>query len=219
MNDNAKNTFDELGDFLKPKPFQFHEGALFNGLYRIGILIGKGGMGKVYKAYNLQNNREVCIKRIIYTKDQEQRERFKQEYNFLRQINHPNIVSVLDFFELHSEFFCVMEYIDGMNLRDYIREKAWSISFLDQLAIASKLARIVQALNTAGILHRDIKPANIIINPQLKIVKMLDLGLAKSLNEDFHLTKTGDIIGTSEYMSPEQINSSTLSRLMSFHLV
>ncbi|WP_372365109.1 protein kinase [Candidatus Uabimicrobium sp. HlEnr_7] len=171
--------------------------------YRLEKVIGQGGIGCVYLAQDLHRNQEVAIKQCKHTSEKIV-ERFKREYKFLCSIKHPNIVMAYDFFQERSNYFLVMEYIPGITLGDLL-EKEHPLSLLHRLKIAIQICKAVSALNVNRIVHRDIKPDNIIVTEK-GIIKLLDLGIAKTTNKELSgITKTGVIIGTPEYISPEQI--------------
>ena len=171
--------------------------------YRLEKVIGQGGIGCVYLAQDLHRNQEVAIKQCKHTSEKIV-ERFKREYRFLCSIKHPNIVMAYDFFQERSNYFLVMEYIPGITLGNLL-EKEHHLSLLQRLKISIQICKAVSALNVNKIVHRDIKPDNIVVTEK-GIVKLLDLGIAKTTNKELSgITKTGVIIGTPEYISPEQI--------------
>lgn len=179
---------------------------LLNDKYLLKKVIGQGGMGKVYLATNVETNTLVAVKDCILGEENSKKvlERIKREYYFMTKIDHPNIIKSVDFFAWQNRYFIVMDYICGMDLKTFIREKRHSISFEQQLEIAKQICGAVATLNNNGIVHRDIKPANILLQQDLRPI-LLDLGIAKSINNELAtLTKSGDIIGTPEYLSPEQ---------------
>ncbi len=184
--------------------------SLKSGQYRIEIKIGQGGMGEIFKGRDFIRKQDVAIKHIIVSSGidtEEMLERFRREYYFLSQIHHPHIVKVFDFLIEEGEYFLIMEWIDGVSLKNLLESSPHELSFLDQIAIAHQISEAVNILNMSGILHRDIKPANIMINLKEKKAILLDLGLAKSISNDLQgLTATGTIMGTPEYLSPEQVN-------------
>lgn len=201
---------DSLGDirkFLTRKKVKLYPGYVLGQKYVIEKQIAKGGMGKIYKAKDVLTSETVCVKQIIgYEFNDEKMARFEQEYAFIKNIDHPNIVKMLDFFQEDGEPFLVMEFIEGIALNDYIKKSPRTLSILEQLVLAIQITRAIEVLNLSGILHRDIKPANIIFQDKTNTIKLLDLGLAKSLQTNSHdITVKGDIIGTPEYLSPEQV--------------
>ncbi|WP_372364620.1 serine/threonine-protein kinase [Candidatus Uabimicrobium sp. HlEnr_7] len=175
--------------------------------YKLGKIIGQGGMGRVYIGYNIQTKEQVAVKQIIFPVNNrsQTRERAVREYEFLAAMDHPNIVKALDFYEVGDHIFLVMEYAKGISLEKIIKEKPSSLSLKEQLAIAIQISQAVALVNTAGIIHRDIKPLNIVIDEQQKNVKLLDLGLGKNLEKRPNDLTQGNAIGTPAYMSPEQI--------------
>ncbi|BBM85871.1 serine/threonine-protein kinase [Candidatus Uabimicrobium amorphum] len=175
--------------------------------YKLGKIIGSGGMGRVYLGYNIQTKEKVAIKQIIFPANtrSQTRERAIREYEFLSAINHPNIVKAYDFYEIGDHIFLVMEYAEGVSLEEIIQNKPSSLSLKEQLAIAIQISQAVYLINTAGIIHRDIKPLNIMVDERRKNVKLLDLGLGKDLEHRPNDLTQGGAVGTPAYMSPEQI--------------
>lgn len=177
--------------------------------YKVLRTIGEGGMAKVYEAKELSTNKRRAIKHIQVPTTYSFKEgvsRFEREYLILRSLSHTNIVRVYDFFTEERNAFMVLQYVHGLSLRDFIRDRKEKLSFKEQLAICTQIARAVEYINTAGILHRDIKPGNIILNEVKKKATLLDLGIAKNLETNLtKLTRTGEIVGTPSYLSPEQV--------------
>ena len=177
------------------------------GHYEIIEQIGEGGMGEVYLAKDSRLNRSVALKLLAarITEDKNRVSRFRQEAFATSALNHPNIVTIYEIGEWRGRDFIVTEFIEGMTLRDVLREKKLSIS--EALDIALQTASALAAAHGAGIVHRDIKPENIMIRPD-GLVKVLDFGIAKYLPSDEHHalveTEVGEVIGTAAYMSPEQ---------------
>ncbi len=172
--------------------------------YKIEKLIGEGGMGKVFLAQHTQLNRKVAIK-VLHshlTYSQEFRNRFKTEANLLANLQHPNIVTLHDYIENNNFLALVMEYVQGISLDDYVKQKGY-LSDIELLSLFHQVLDAFQFAHENGIIHRDIKPANIILTPDGKI-KILDFGIAKIKGSLTH-TQTGTQMGTILYMSPEQI--------------
>ncbi|WP_372367369.1 protein kinase [Candidatus Uabimicrobium sp. HlEnr_7] len=183
--------------------------SLFNNRYIIKKIIGQGGMGKVYLATDTQTSIDVAIKECILGSEGTKRniERIKREYYFMKKINHPSVIKGHDFFVIKDRYFIVMEYIEGIDLKTFINQKKYSISFDHQLEIAKYICGAVATLNNNGVIHRDIKPANIILQGTEFKPILLDLGIAKSINNELAtLTQAGNIVGTPEYISPEQVH-------------
>src|SRR6185503_8536753 len=140
-------------------------------------------------------------------KDPHFAERFNREGRFLAKLNHPNIVSVFDFGQAGGFYFLLMEYVDGVNLRQAMR--AGRFSPAEALGIVPKICEALQYAHEQSVLHRDIKPENILLDAKGR-VKIADFGIAKLVGEDAHpfgLTGTGAALGTPHYMAPEQMKS------------
>lgn len=186
--------------------------------YKLKKLLGRGGMGAVFLGEDKSLERPVAIKVLPSTLagSQERVQRFRQEAKAASAISHPNLAHVYEF-GLHNEFYYLaMEFVSGKTLRDLIREKA--VDLPGAIAIALQTANALDAAHNAGIVHRDVKPENIIVTAD-GLVKVLDFGLAK-LNEKRRTdepenslkTTPGLIIGTTAYMSPEQIRGAELDK-------
>jgi serine/threonine protein kinase len=182
------------------------------GPYLVTELIGKGGMGLVYKARDTQLNRSVAIKALSSDRltDPERKRRFLTEAKATSALNHPNIVTVFGITQEHGTDFIVMEYVSGKTLDQVIPNKGLPLKQALKYGLA--IADAVSAAHLAGIVHRDIKPSNIMITAEGR-VKVLDFGLAKLAEADQSAekglaepltTKAGMIFGTAGYMSPEQ---------------
>lgn len=172
-------------------------------------LLGRGGMGAVYKARQKNLDRFVALKIILpgVASDAAFSDRFAREARMLAKLNHPNIVAVYDFGELDGLHFLLMEYVDGVNLRQTLR--AGSLAPREALAITPHLCDALQFAHDQGIIHRDIKPENILLD-RLGRVKIADFGLAKLIARDageLTLTGTQQVLGTPRYMAPEQMDA------------
>ncbi|WP_372367480.1 serine/threonine-protein kinase [Candidatus Uabimicrobium sp. HlEnr_7] len=178
--------------------------------YRLEKTIGQGGMGKVYLATDLSTNKLVAIKESIITgKSSENKiRRLQREFYFMTRIKNPYIVRGLDFFDLENRYFIVMEYIEGITLKKLIHNYPHSIPFEKQLKIAQQICKAIIALNDHDIIHRDIKPSNIVLQGKNATPKILDLGIAKAINGELESITKLSVIGTPQYMAPEQINKS-----------
>ena len=177
--------------------------------------LGAGGMGRVYKARQLQLDRIVALKILSpeLARDPSFSERFTREARALARLNHPNIVHIYDFGETHPDpkvppfWFLVMEYVDGVNLRQAMR--AGGISSGEALSIIPKLCDALHYAHESGVLHRDIKPENILLDSQGR-VKIADFGLALMAGDaapGATLTRSGVRLGTPHYMAPEQVET------------
>jgi two-component system LytT family response regulator len=176
--------------------------------YRILSSLGEGGMGHVYLALDTKLGRQVAIKVLSPATDQDSTAaaRFLQEARLASALSHPNIAHIYEIGEEGDISFLVMEYVEGQALNGKIANGP--LSNAEVVAIGSQVADALDAAHTKGIIHRDIKPANIIVGPQ-GYVKVLDFGLAKReaprvTEETQVLSSPGAVIGTVQYMSPEQ---------------
>ena len=176
--------------------------------YKILEKLGEGGMGVVYKAEDTKLKREVAIKFLPHhiSANEEERERFEIEAQAAASLNHPNITTIHSIDEANGEVFIVMEYIDGIELKDKI--KLGRIEFNEVVKIAIQIAEGLEAAHKKGIVHRDIKSQNIMITKDGK-VKIMDFGLAK-IKGGIQVTKVGSTVGTFAYMSPEQTKGDEL---------
>ncbi|MEQ1858671.1 MAG: serine/threonine-protein kinase [Chthoniobacteraceae bacterium] len=171
-------------------------------------LLGRGGMGVVYKARQLQLDRIVALK-ILPPADAlspDFVERFRREARSLAKLSHPNIVGVHDFGESGGLYYFAMEFVDGVNLRDMIRSGKMKPE--EAIAVVPKICDALQFAHEEGVVHRDIKPENILIDKRGR-VKIADFGLAKLLRRettDHTLTHSGMTLGTPRYMAPEQLD-------------
>jgi eukaryotic-like serine/threonine-protein kinase len=186
------------------------------GHYRIVSLLGEGGMGEVYLAHDLRLRRPVALKRLPaqFTLDTDRVHRFKQEARTVSALNHPNIVTIHEIGRANSSHFITTEFIEGQTLRQHMINGPLKLD--EALDVAIQIGSALMAAHTAGIVHRDIKPENIMVRPD-GYVKVLDFGLAKLVDQknesvlDFeesarseNQTGKGLILGTVNYMSPEQ---------------
>jgi serine/threonine protein kinase len=168
-------------------------------------LIGKGGMGAVYKARQPALDRFVALKILAPRSggDLDFAGRFTREARALAKLSHPNIVAVYDFGQTDSLSYFIMEFVDGPNLRQV--EQAGRLSPREALEIIPQICTALQFAHDEGIVHRDIKPENVLLDKKGR-VKIADFGLAKILGQvDFRLTGVRDVMGTPHYMAPEQV--------------
>jgi serine/threonine-protein kinase len=185
------------------------------GSYEIVALLGKGGMGEVYRARDAKLKRQVAIKILPdeFARDMDRVGRFQREAQVLASLNHPNIAAIYDLQEANDTRFLVLELVEGETLADRIRRGPIRVE--EALAIANHICEALEAAHERGVIHRDLKPANVKITPDGK-VKVLDFGLAKALTPGTPRdlmssptltglgTNAGVILGTAPYMSPEQ---------------
>ena len=185
-------------------------GQIIKERYEILEVLGEGGMAFVYKAMDTQLERFVAIKTLKpnYVNQETFVERFRREAKTAANLNHPNIVQIFDW-GIEEEPFFVMEYIEGNTLTSIV-SKNRTISLSDVLFIGAQVASGLQAAHQKGLVHRDIKPGNIMITPDGK-VKVTDFGIVSLQNEESDITKTGSILGTASYISPEQAQGRPVS--------
>ena len=181
--------------------------------YKILKKIGSGGMGDVYLAEHKVLETTVAIKSLHtnFIDDESFRKRFRREARVHAKLNHPNVVKLIDFQEKKDGLFIIMEYVEGKQLDDYIKNETGPITEEKLIPLFLQILDAVSHAHAKGLVHRDIKPANIIICKGK--VKVLDFGIAKELSTESGLTKTGVQVGTPTYMSPEQINVDKLDHL------
>jgi Tol biopolymer transport system component len=185
------------------------------GSYEVIALLGKGGMGEVYRARDLKLKREVAIKILPqeFSRDADRVGRFQHEAEVLASLNHPNIANIYDLEEQNGSRYLVLELVEGETLAERIARG--SIPIEDTLELAKQICEALEAAHERGIIHRDLKPANVKLTPDGKI-KVLDFGLAKAMENTrasttasnsptmVSATMGGVILGTAAYMSPEQ---------------
>ena len=167
--------------------------------------LGRGGMGAVYKARQPRLDRFVALKILSPEKQGNQKfaERFEREARALAKLRHPNIVTVYDFGETHSNFYLLMEFVEGLTLRQLLQNR--KLSPPEALVIVPKICDALQYAHSQGIVHRDIKPENILMDKE-GYLKIADFGIAKILGDGERANLTeAQAIGTPHYMSPEQI--------------
>ena len=193
------------------------------GHFKLGRLIGRGGMGEVYAAEDQKLGRKVAVKLLnkLFALDPERIRRFRKEAKAVSRVVHPNVAKLYEVCEIDGENLIVMEFVEGINLRKHL---AVSIPLGEAIDIVIQIASALGAAHTAGVVHRDIKPENIVITPN-GAIKVLDFGLAKLVSpigdgtihiqggENVKLTvdmstELGALVGTPAYMSPEQIRGS-----------
>ncbi|MFI7009820.1 protein kinase [Streptomyces sp. NPDC050145] len=183
-------------------------GRVVAGRYELSTLIGQGGMGQVWTAYDQRLDRRVAVKlvrpdRVAGAEAEELRRRFLRESRVTAQVDHPGLVTVHDAGSEDGDLYLVMQYIDGSDLADHLAEHApypwpWAVS------VAAQLCAVLSAVHAVPIVHRDLKPRNVMVKKDGTLT-VLDLGVASVLDTDTtRLTHTGSPIGTPAYMAPEQ---------------
>lgn len=181
-------------------------GGLRLGNYLLLDILGAGGMGRVFKARHRRLQRSVALKTLTAQSaaDVELIERFRREARAVARLAHPNIVAAYDADEADGVHFLVMELIDGPNLSDLVRRRG-PLPITEAVRYTLDAARGLAYAHAQGFVHRDVKPSNLVLDTSGS-VKLLDLGLARAAAPDAagELTLVGDVVGTAEYMSPEQ---------------
>ncbi|GIF01304.1 serine/threonine-protein kinase [Paractinoplanes rishiriensis] len=188
-----------------------HEpGVLLAGRYRLDARIASGGMGDVWLATDTVLARQVAVKTLRPDRavDSQFQTRFEHEAHAMAALHHPGVVDVYDFGrEPGNGAYLVMAYVDGQSLDRRIAERG-RLTLADTMAVVAQTARALQAVHDAGILHRDVKPANMIIRSDGTVV-LVDFGVARS-SRSAALTGAGEVIGTADYIAPEQVSKRTL---------
>ncbi len=182
------------------------------GKYKVLAHLATGGMGAVYKAYDTEAKRNVALK--VLTAEMASKpimiERFRREARHAGKLRHENIVELYEFGEADGRFFIAMEFVEGLDLHEYIARKG-PLEPEEALKIITQAAKALDHAHRQGIVHRDVKPSNFLITSVNKrlVVKMTDLGLSREANaEEFRVTRAGTTVGTVDYISPEQARDS-----------
>ncbi len=192
-----------------PSATTIHPGTVLGGRYEILQLLGEGGMGAVYKANDRAVDRLVALKviRPELASRPEMLQRFKQELILARQITHKNVIRIFDFGEADGTKFISMDFVDGKDLKSIVREKG-KLPAEEARNVILQVGRALNAAHSEGVIHRDLKPQNIMVDGEGRVTVM-DFGIARSM-ESPGMTQTGMVIGTPEYMSPEQGRGETV---------
>ncbi len=184
-------------------------GTIIDGRYRVGARIGTGGMADVFLAEDLQLGRQVALKILHrrFAEDQEFVERFRREASSAAGLSHPNVVHVFDRGEWGGTYYIAMEYLPGESLKTLVRrggpvDPATAIDYVIQILRAARFA------HQRGVIHRDLKPHNVIVDEEGR-VRVTDFGIARAGASD--MTQTGSIMGTAQYLSPEQAQGHAVS--------
>ena len=184
-------------------------GSVLGGRYRIEKMLGMGGMGAVYRATDLELDRDVALKviRPELEADEALLQRFKQEIILAREITHRNVVRTFDLGQADGIRFISMEYVEGTDLSDVIREKG-ALPPDEAVEIVEQICLALDAAHSEGVVHRDLKPHNVMLAADGRVVVM-DFGIARSLQAS-SMTQTGAMLGTPDYMSPEQVKGESV---------
>src|SRR5215470_8793913 len=185
-------------------------GSVLAGRYEILQLLGRGGMGAVYKARDSELDRTVAIKliRAEFAKNPEILRRFKQELILARQVTHKNVIRIFDLGQDDGIKFITMDFVEGQDLRQLLRENG-KLPPEQAARVMLQICRALEAAHGEGVIHRDLKPQNIMLDGNGRVYVM-DFGIARSAYVP-GMTQTGALIGTPEYMSPEQARGEKLT--------
>jgi serine/threonine-protein kinase len=183
-------------------------GELIADRYELEELVGTGGMSSVYRAHDRLLERDVALKVLHpqFTADTDYVERFRREARSVAQLSHPNIVTVIDRGEQDDRQFIVFEYVAGENLKALV-EREGPLPEEQAVRLALQIARALGFAHEHGLVHRDVKPQNVLLNGDGQ-AKVTDFGIARSLDVKSGLTQTGTVMGTSDYIAPEQARGS-----------
>ena len=180
-------------------------GTLLNERFRLEEKIGSGGMATVYRAWDPTLERWVAIKLMHsgIAEEPDQLERFRREARAVARLSHPHVVTVIDFGEDEGAPYIVLEYVEGETLKERIRRMG-RLPVAEAVAYGIEIGRALTCAHTANLVHRDVKPQNVLIDMEGR-AKVTDFGIARSLEVDAAgLTADGRVLGTTDYVSPEQ---------------
>lgn len=192
-------------------------GTLIDGRYRVEARIGSGGMADVYLAQDTLLGRQVALKMLYhrFAEDQEFVERFRREAQSAAGLSHPNVVAVFDRGEWDGTYYIAMEYLPGRSLKSVVREHG-ALDPSDAIDIVTQILLATRFAHRRGIIHRDIKPHNVILDEEGR-AKVTDFGIARAGASD--MTLTGSIMGTAQYLSPEQAQGHAVSESSDLYAV
>ena len=193
----------DLADARTMDPMTSTPGTLLSGRYRIDEPIGRGGMSTVYKAFDTTLERAVAVK-VMHrdvARDADHYERFRREARAIAKLSSPYVVGVIDAGEDDGQPFIVLEYVPGETLKQRIKGPR-PLRVQEAVAYAIEIARGLQAAHDAGIVHRDVKPQNVLLDEE-GAARVTDFGIARTLADE-GLTADGRVLGTTDYVSPEQ---------------
>src|SRR5437868_8968623 len=186
-------------------------GDLIADRYELEELVGTGGMSTVFRARDVQLDRRVALKILHehYAADPEYLERFRREARAVARLSHPNIVTVIDRGDDDGRQFIVFEYIEGENVKELV-QRTGRLPVRGALELALAVADGLAFAHEHGLVHRDVKPQNVLVSREGE-VKVTDFGIARSLHVDQGVTQTGTVLGTGEYLAPEQASGKPVS--------
>ena len=200
------------GDYSEAGQHVLTSGHLLAQRYEVLSLLGEGGMGAVYKAKDVELGRMVALKviRPDLARNRAILDRFKQELILATQVTHRNVVRIYDLGEAEGIKFITMEFVEGEDLASILHQRT-KLPPREAVAIIEQVCRALEAAHNVGVIHRDLKPQNIMWETASGRILVMDFGLAKTLEGD-RMTQTGAMVGTMEYMSPEQALAGNLDQ-------
>jgi eukaryotic-like serine/threonine-protein kinase len=180
------------------------------GRYRLQGVLGHGGMGQVFRAYDTTTGRVVALKVLprLLAEDREFQQRFRREARTAASLNDPNIVPIHGYGEIDGQLYVDMRLIEGRDLATYIAENGGRLSPTQSVAVVEQVAGALDSAHRAGLVHRDVKPSNILVAHARDFVYLIDFGIARTAT-DTALTHRGQTMGTMEYMAPERFWGTT----------
>src|SRR6476646_1056945 len=178
--------------------------------YRIEELIGRGGMGVVYRAYDLRLKRPVALKLVApsLARDEQFRERFARETELVMSLEHPNVVPIYDAGEVDGRLYLAMRLVDGTDLGSLLRAEG-ALEPARAMAICAQVASALDAAHTRGLVHRDVKPSNVLLDSS-EHVYLADFGLTRRLDDQIGDSGEDRSIGTPSYLAPEQLDGESV---------
>jgi serine/threonine protein kinase len=190
---------------------KMQEGGIAPGMtfalrYEVKEMLGAGGMGMVFKAIDSELGEVIAIKTLrqeMLGEDPSALERFKGEIRLARKISHRNVVRTHDLGESGGVYFITMEFVEGKSLKDLIQSRG-RLPIPVTLTVAKQLCRALEVAHEEGVIHRDIKPQNMVVQPD-GVLKVMDFGIARLAKRKEGVTQAGMVVGTPDYMAPEQL--------------
>src|SRR3954452_10274043 len=183
------------------------------GQYRIDSYIGRGGMGVVYRAEHTHLGRHVALKLLApeLAENESFRERFVRESRVAARVDHPNVIPIYEASESEGSYFIAMRYVAGTDLREILHTNG-PLSLERALVVLTQVAGALDTAHAQGLVHRDVKPGNILVVAESEHCYLTDFGLTKAISSDTAFTATGQFVGTTDYVAPEQIEGKELDR-------
>jgi serine/threonine protein kinase len=185
-------------------------GTMLHERYELGEMLGRGGMGAVYRARDITLDEVVALKimRPEFAENPKMAERFLSEIKLARRVRHRNVCVIHDYGRAEGTLYISMELIEGVDLKKHIQRHG-GLSAEQAFDMALQVADGLHAVHETGVVHRDLKPSNVVFGTD-GIARLMDFGIAKRQSGSQGITATGDIVGTPEYMSPEQAQGRAL---------